>query len=169
MGRGAITDPGTTDAVAIADPISTDAAVILGPSTLQTDAPPKLSAFTRARLVAIAVVAMIGLTLGVARAANRAGWVPHREDTTVYFGRSDWAVGQERNCIALPESDGAMIFLGCVAGGTPELSPEVWPVTYWGQTRRLDMYEYVHSDPGIHTWNWRCRRYKTSLTCWAVN
>ena len=115
------------------------------------------------------VLLMIGLSMGVARAANRAGWVPHRAETTVYFGRADWAVGQERKCIALPESDGGMIFLGCVAGSNPELSPEVWPVTYWGQTQRPDMYEYVHADPGMHTWNWRCRRHRNSLTCWAVN
>jgi hypothetical protein len=129
----------------------------------------KLSARVRARIAVAAVVLMAGLSLGVARAANRAGWVPHRQETTVYLGRADWAAGQERNCIALPESDGAVIFLGCVAGGTPELSPEVWPVTYWGQTQRPDMYEYVHADPGMHTWNWRCRRYRNSLTCWAVN
>jgi hypothetical protein len=142
---------------------------ITNPSFTDTDATPKSSTLARARLALVAVVVMVGLSLGVARAANRAGWVPHREDTTVYFGRSDWAVGEQRNCIALPESDGAMIFLGCVAGGTPELSPEVWPVTYWGQTQRPDMYEYVHTDPGMHTWNWRCRRYRNSLTCWAVN
>ena len=143
---------------AITSPIATD----IGTA-------PKLSATARARLAVLAIVVMVGLSLGVARAASRAGWVPHREDTTVYFGRTDWAVGEQRNCIALPESDGGIIFLGCVAGGTPELSPEVWPVTYWGQTRRPDMFEYVHFNPGMHTWNWRCRRYRNSLTCWAVN
>jgi hypothetical protein len=146
-----------------------DTSAIMNPSSTETDATQKLPTSARARLAVVAVVVMVGLSLGVARAASRAGWVPHREDTTVYFGRADWAVGEQRNCIALPESDGAIIFLGCVAGGTPELSPEVWPVTYWGQTQRPDMYEYVHLDPGMHTWNWRCRRYRNSLTCWAVN
>lgn len=146
-----------------------DTSAIMNPSSTETDATQKLPTLARARLALVAVVVMVGVSLGVARAASRAGWVPHREDTTVYFGRTDWAVGEQRNCIALPESDGAIIFLGCVAGGTPELSPEVWPVTYWGQTQRPDMYEYVHTDPGMHTWNWRCRRYSNSLTCWAVN
>jgi hypothetical protein len=123
----------------------------------------------RAKIVVGAVILVVALSLGMARAANRAGWVPHREDTTVYFGRSNWAVGEERSCIALPESDGAIIFLSCVARTNPELSPEVWPVTYWGQTRRADMFDYVHANPGMHTWDWRCRRYRNSVTCWAVN
>ena len=67
------------------------------------------------------------------------------------------------------ESDGAIIFLSCVARSNPELSPEVWPVTYWGQTHRRDMFEYVHANPGMHTWDWRCRRQRNSVTCWAVN
>jgi hypothetical protein len=146
-----------------------DSSAVMNPSSTDTGATPQSNALARARLAAVAVVVIVGLSLGVGSAANRAGWVPHREDTTVYFGRADWAVGEERNCIALPESDGGVIFLGCVAGGTPELSPEVWPVTYWGQTRRPDMFEYVHLNPGMHTWNWRCRRYRNSLTCWAVN
>ena len=129
----------------------------------------KLGTSARVRLVLAMVLVVIGLALGVSRAANRAGWVPHREDTTVYLGRGEWAVGEERNCIALPESDGVVIFLGCVERRTPEISPEVWPVTYWGQTRRADMYEYVHADPGINTWKWHCRRNRNSLTCWAVN
>jgi hypothetical protein len=129
----------------------------------------KLSTSARARLAAAMVIVALGLSLGVARAANRAGWVPHRQDTTVYIGRDDWTVGETRNCIALPESDGEMIFLGCVERRVPEISPEVWPVTYWGQTRRVDMYEFVHADPGINTWKWRCRRYRNSITCWAVN
>jgi hypothetical protein len=141
----------------------------MNPVSTETDAAPKLTASARTKLVVSAVFVMVGLSLGVARAASRAGWVPHREDTTVYFGRTDWPVGEQRECIALPESDGAIIFLGCVAGGTPELSPEVWPVTFWGQTKRPDMFEYVHLNPGMHTWNWRCRRYRNSLTCWAVN
>jgi hypothetical protein len=128
----------------------------------------KLGASARVRLAPAILLVAIGLSLG-GWAANRAGWVPHREDTTVYFGRGEWAVGEERHCIALPESDGAMIFLGCVERRTPEFSPEVWPVTYWGKTHRVDMYEYVHADPGINTWQWRCRRYRNSLTCWAVN
>ncbi len=123
----------------------------------------------RVLLVVAAVVLACGLAFGVARGVDRAGWVPHHQDTTVYIGRGDWAEGEERNCVALPESDGAVIFLGCLAGRPPELSPEVWPVTYWGQTHRLDMYEYVHEDPGVHTWNWRCRRSRSWLTCWAVN
>jgi len=123
----------------------------------------------RGKIAAIVLVVIAVLAVGIARAANRAGWVPHRQDTTVYFGRADWTVGAERKCIALPESDGAMIFLGCVDHGLPEFSPEVWPVTYWGQTRRPDMFEYVHADPGMHTWQWRCRRERNSLTCWAVN
>ena len=129
----------------------------------------KLSTAARVRLVLAMVLVAIGLWFGIARAANRAGWVPHREDTTVYFGRGEWTVGEERHCIALPESDGAVIFLGCVERSTPEISPEVWPVTYWGRTRRVDMYEYVHTDPGINTWKWRCRRNRNSLTCWALN
>lgn len=143
-------------------------ATIFG-QTKDPGAPWKLSNMTRARIVIAMVLLMIGLTMGVARAANRAGWVPHRQETTVYFGRADWAVGQERKCIALPESDGAVIFLGCVNGGLPEISPEVWPVTYWGLTQRPDMFQYVHENPGMHTWNWRCRRSRNSLTCWAVN
>ncbi len=123
----------------------------------------------RGPLAIAALILTIALSLGGSRAADRAGWVPHREDTTVYFGATGWPEGDERNCIALPESDGRVIFLGCVAGARPELSPEVWPVTYWGQTRRVDMYEYVHEDPGVHTWNWRCRRSSGSITCWAVN
>lgn len=123
----------------------------------------------KTRMAAFAIILIVGVSLGLANAANRAGLVPHRQDTTVYFGRADWSVGEERSCIALPETDGSMIFLGCVNGGTPEFSPEVWPVTYWGKTRRPDMFEYVHADPGMHTWQWRCRRYRNSLTCLAVN
>ena len=93
-----------------------DTGAITNPSSTDTDATPKLSTSARARLVVVAVLVMVGLSLGVARAASRAGWVPHREDTTVYFGRADWTVGEQRDCIALPESDGAIIFLGCVAG-----------------------------------------------------
>ncbi len=129
----------------------------------------KLSNAARVRLVLAIVILAAGLSLGAARAANHAGWVPHREDTTVYMGRSGWNADEERNCIALPESDGGIIFLGCVADHTPEIAPEVWPVTYWGQTRRPDMFQYVHADPGINTWNWRCRRNRNSVTCWAVN
>ncbi len=121
------------------------------------------------KVLAVGLIVIGVLSIGIARAANRSGWIPHRQDTTVYFGRTDWAVGAERKCIALPETDGAMIFLGCVNGAMPEFSPEVWPVTYWGQTRRPDMFEYVHADPGMHTWQWRCRRERNSLTCWAVN
>ena len=129
----------------------------------------KPNTVVRIRLALAILMLVVGLSLGVARAANRAGWIPHRQETAVYVGRGDWEVGEERNCIALPQSDGGMIFLGCVERRTAELSPEVMPVTYWGQTRRVDMYEYVHADPGINTWRWHCRRYRNSLTCWAVN
>jgi hypothetical protein len=129
----------------------------------------KLSTKARIRLVLAIMILVAGLSFGGARAADRAGWIPHRQDTAVYVGHDDWTLGEERNCIALPQSDGAVIFLVCVERRSPEISPEVIPVTYWGQTHRSDMYEYVHADPGINTWKWHCRRYRNSLTCWAVN
>jgi hypothetical protein len=149
--------------------LSSETASVEVATSTPASAGPKPDNMGRARLVVAAVILTLGLGLGMARAANKAGWVPHREDTTVYFGHSNWAVGEERSCIALPESDGAIIFLSCVARSNPELSPEVWPVTYWGQTHRRDMFEYVHANPGMHTWDWRCRRQRNSVTCWAVN
>ena len=124
---------------------------------------------TRAWVVTGAVVLVVALCLGAAVAANRAGWIPHRQETTVYMGVSDWSVGEYRNCVALPETNGAMIFLGCVGERRPEMAPDVWRVTYWGQTRRRDMYTLVHENPGNQAWRWRCRRSKGSLTCWALN
>jgi hypothetical protein len=62
-----------------------------------------------------------------------------------------------------------MIFLGCVGERRPEMAPDVWRVTYWGQTRRRDMYRLIHENPGNQAWRWRCRRSKGSLTCWALN
>ena len=115
------------------------------------------------------VVLTFVLTVSAAVAANRAGWIPHRQDTTVYVGVGEWSVGEYRNCVALPESNGSMIFLGCVGRRRAEMSPDVWPVTYWGQVRRKDMFELVHQDPVTYTWRWRCRRRDSSLTCWAVN
>src|SRR5205085_11113301 len=97
------------DTSAIMETSSTEpSATIYGATTKDPGAPWKLSNIARARIAIGLVVLMVGLTMGVARAADRAGWVPHRQETTVYFGRSDWAVGQERKCIALPESDGAV-------------------------------------------------------------
>jgi hypothetical protein len=49
------------------------------------------------------------------------------------------------------------------------MAPDVWRVTYWGQTRRRDMYRLIHENPGNQAWRWRCRRSKGSLTCWALN
>jgi hypothetical protein len=123
----------------------------------------------RSRRMAAVVTAVVVLSLASLWAANRAGWVPHHEDTTVYVGVSDWSEGEYRNCVALPETNGAMIFLGCVGERRAEMSPDVWRVTYWGQTRRRDMYHLIHDNPADHAWRWRCRRSGSSLTCWAVN
>ncbi|MGZ4819716.1 MAG: hypothetical protein ACXVZJ_13890 [Terriglobales bacterium] len=124
---------------------------------------------TRARIVTAAIAGAIVLTLALLWAANRAGWIPHHQDTTVYVGVSEWSVGDVRNCVALPETNGSMIFLGCVGERRAEMSPDIWRVTYWGQTRRRDMYRLIHENPGNYAWRWRCRRSQDSLTCWAVN
>jgi hypothetical protein len=128
-----------------------------------------LSNNARAWLVVGGVALVVALCLGAATAANRAGWIPHRQETTVYVGVAEWAKGESRNCVALPETNGSMIFLGCVGERRPEMSPEVWPVTYWGQTRREDMYQLIHENPGNYAWRWRCQRHSGSLTCWALN
>jgi hypothetical protein len=139
------------------------------PSPPAAENPPRLSSRLPAWLTASVVVLIIVLAVGAATAANRAGWIPHRQETTVYIGVAGWEVGQYRDCVALPESNGSMIFLGCVGRRRAEMSPDVWPVTYWGQVHRKDMFELIHQDPVTYAWKWRCRRHEGSLTCWAVN
>ena len=124
---------------------------------------------TRDRIATAAIVGGIALALSSFWAANCAGWIPHHQDTTVYVGVSEWNVGEYRNCVALPETNGSMIFLGCVGERRAEMSPDVWQVTYWGKTSRRDMYRLIHENPGYYAWRWRCRRSKNSLTCGAVN
>jgi len=124
---------------------------------------------TRGWLSFAAVLLGVALCVGMATAANRAGWIPHRQETTVYMGIGGWQVGDHRDCVALPETNGTMIFMGCVGQRRAEMAPSVWPVTYWGQTRREDMYQLIHGNPGNYAWRWRCQRHKDSLTCWAIN
>jgi hypothetical protein len=116
-----------------------------------------------------AVVIFLGLYVTAYQELDAAGWIPHRLDTTVYSGTAGWTSQETRDCVALPQKDGSIFFLGCVGRSAMEAAPQALSVTYWGRIKRPAMFKTVLADPGINSWRWRCRRKQDSLTCWAVN
>ncbi len=132
---------------------------------MRLEIPVQLTLLQKA-LSALVALVFIGLALGYV-AADKAGWVPHKQETTLYVGPAGWNSGDYRNCVALPQKNGAIFFLGC--GAQTGDASEIRPVTYWGRVERPDRYRAILADPGSNDWRWRCRRKKSSITCWAVN
>lgn len=118
-------------------------------------------------LAGFAVVVLVGLFVGVPRAIDNTGWLPHERDTDMYFGAAEWSAGTYRDCVALPVQDGSILFLGCVQGPENYLTPQSVRVTYWGKITRPDRYKAALAE--LNAWKWKCLRNGAKVTCWAVN
>jgi hypothetical protein len=123
---------------------------------------------TQALLAASLVLVFLVACLAGYYALDNAGKIPHTIDTPMYLGQADWPDGTSRNCAALPQQDGSIYFLGCVEGFENYTETQSVSVTYWGKTKRPDMFQAI-TQPGSTTWQWRCQKKKDSLTCYAVN
>jgi hypothetical protein len=101
------------------------------------------------------------------RACDRSGYWPHSQQTRVYRG-GDWPADQERKCAALPREDGTIYFLGCVDSIQNFDEATMTDVTFWGKTERPDRFQALHSE-SMDGWHWRCKKGRSSITCYAVN
>jgi|SRR5271169_2903872 len=149
----------------------------------------KKFAFLVMAAMVVALVAFIAR-----RTLDDRGWIPHRQVTSVWSPvERPWGIGEYLDCVASPRG-GALTkpgygstgigSLGCARdwereGSQGHLEPQDVQVTYWGkiaipypESARLYRETMTTPDSAPYTkrpFRWRCRRKKSSVTCWAVN
>ena len=119
------------------------------------------------RVAGAGAIVMMTLFILGQRACDQSGYWPHTEQTRVYTG-GDWPADEERKCAALPREDGTIYFLGCVPSIENADEAPLTKVTYWGKTERPDRFQALHSE-SMDGWHWRCKKGRSSITCYAVN
>ncbi len=88
--------------------------------------------------------------------ADEAGWVAHKADMHLFFGRDDWVRGEFRNCSTYPHETK----MDCTPmTRLPGMTTHVVPVKFHGRINRTDHPFYT----------WKCQRLAESLTCWALD
>ena len=144
----------------------------------------------RSALVAVPVV-LVALFAPIAwHIIDRMGWIPHRGLTRVWVPvETPWVIGEYLDCVAAPRppmtappGSPGIDNMGCMRGWEADrehLRPEDLEVNYWGRIaipypESAELYRRIMTTPASAPYDerpfrWRCRRNKSSLTCWAVN
>ncbi len=114
------------------------------------------------RSLAIIITAAFVITLALFvyhrghELADEEGWIEHKTEMRLMFGRDNWNTGEFRNCATYPHETK----MDCDAtAGVPGTATRIVPVKFHGRINRTDHPFFT----------WMCRRNGESLTCWAVD